>query len=130
MPENSIKEIICTSCPIGCRLKVDVKNRKVSGNSCKRGELYGLSEATNPVRLVTSVVKVKNGKEKLVPVKTSLPIKKDLNFECIKIIKNTVVSAPIKLGDVIVKNILNTGANLVATKNIESVQIKDEEENR
>lgn len=117
--EEKIKNIICTSCPLGCHLKVDVENNTVSGNSCKRGEAYGISEATNPVRMITSTVKVENGREKLLPVKTSSPISKGLNFECMKIINETVVKAPVKVGDIVVENILNTGVNLVATKNIE-----------
>ncbi len=117
--EGKIKNIICTSCPLGCHLKVDVENNTISGNSCKRGEAYGISEATNPVRMITSTVKVENESEKLLPVKTSGPINKSLNFECMKVINKTVVNAPVKVGDIVVKNILNTGVNLVATKNIE-----------
>lgn len=114
------KELICISCPIGCKLTFDTETKKVSGNRCPRGETYGLHEITNPVRIITSTIRVENGKQPLVPVKTSCAIKKDLNFECMKIINKTVAKAPIKVGDIIIKNVLNSGADIIATKNIDS----------
>ena len=77
-----VKELICISCPMGCHLKVDVDNKTVTGNTCKRGEIYGLNEVTNPVRVVTSTVKVNGGELPVVPVKTAGAIPKKLNFEC------------------------------------------------
>ena len=65
-----VRELICIVCPRGCHLKVDSDNLKVSGNGCIRGEKYGVSEVTNPVRTVTSTMKVDNGELKLIPVKT------------------------------------------------------------
>lgn len=114
------KELICLSCPMGCKLTVDTETKKVSGNRCPRGEKYGLNEITNPVRIITSTIKVENGKQPLVSVKTSSAIKKNLNFECMKIINKTVAKAPIKIGDIIIKNVLNTGANIIATKNVDA----------
>ena len=37
------KELICICCPMGCHLSVDIENKKVNGNTCKRGEVYGLN---------------------------------------------------------------------------------------
>lgn len=114
-----IKELICISCPMGCHLKVDVDNKTVEGNTCKRGEIYGLNEVTNPVRVVTSTVKVNGGELPVVPVKTIGAIPKHLNFECMDIINGTVIEAPVKMGDVIIENVLGTGVDVVASRNIE-----------
>ena len=113
-----IKELICISCPMGCHLKVDVENETVEGNACKRGEVYGINEITNPVRVITSTVKVINGELPVMPVKTKEPIPKDMNFEVMELLKGSQVEAPIKVGDIIVKNILETGIDIVATRNI------------
>ncbi|MBT9830525.1 DUF1667 domain-containing protein [Clostridium baratii] len=114
-----VKELICISCPMGCHLKVDVDNKTVTGNTCKRGEIYGLNEVTNPVRVVTSTVKVNGGELPVVPVKTAGAIPKKLNFECMKVINETTVNAPIKMGDVLIKDVLGTGIDVVASRDIE-----------
>ena len=114
-----VKEFICISCPMGCHLKVDVDNKTVTGNTCKRGEIYGLNEVTNPVRVVTSTVKVNGGELPVVPVKTAGAIPKKLNFECMKVINETTVNAPVKMGDVLIKDVLGTGIDVVASRDIE-----------
>lgn len=112
------RELICICCPKGCHLKVNAEANKVSGNSCPRGVEYGINEVTNPVRVITSTVKVRNGDVKLVPVKTSSAIPKELNFKCMNEINKAIIEAPIKVGDIIIKNILDTGIDIIATKNI------------
>ena len=91
------KEIICICCPKGCHLKVNADENKVSGNSCERGAEYGINEVTNPVRVITSTVKVENGDSPVVPVKTKNPIPKALNFKCMEEI-NAQLKHQLKLG--------------------------------
>jgi CxxC motif-containing protein len=115
-----MKEMICICCPIGCRLQVDESGTeiKVSGNQCKRGEKYALEEIIAPKRLVTSIVRVRNGHEKMLSVKTSDRLPKGLIFQALETLKDLEVDAPVQIGDVIVRNILNTGIDFIATKNI------------
>lgn len=113
-------KLTCINCPLGCALvvkKVDGEYQ-VSGNNCLRGKKYAISEITNPVRIVTTTVKVKNSKERL-SVKSNGGIVKDKIFTVIKTLKNVEVTAPIKIGDVVVKNIIDSGVDIVATKTIE-----------
>ena len=117
--ENNIyKNLICICCPRGCHLKVNLNENKVLGNSCKRGESYGITELTNPIRIVTTTLKVKGGEQNIVPVKTKSAIPKDLTFKCIEILKEMEIKAPISVGDVLYKNILETGIDIVACRNI------------
>lgn len=118
-----IKELICISCPMGCHLKVDVENKTVEGNTCKRGEIYGINEITNPVRIITSTVKVSEGELPVLPVKTKEPVPKDMNFRIMEALKEIRVEAPIKVGDIIVENILDTGTDIIATRNIRKKDI-------
>lgn len=114
-----IKELICIVCPKGCHLKVDTHNEyKVSGNQCQRGIDYGVVELTNPTRVVTSTIRIKGGIHKRVPVKTNGAIPKTLNFECMKIINSLEVEAPVKVGQIISKNILGTNIDLVITRDM------------
>lgn len=116
--------LVCINCPKSCILKViaDGNQILVEGNSCKNGIDYAVSEITNPTRVVTTIVYVENGDKKLLPVKTSSPIPKGLIMECMRELKKVKAKAPIKIGDVIVKNILNTGADIVATGNVEALK--------
>ena len=110
------RNLTCIVCPLGCSLKVELDGKNVvsvSGNTCKRGEVYAHNECTNPQRTVTSTIKCSDGS--LVPVKTDTTIPKEKMQECVKIINGTVADLPISVGDVIIKDVF--GANIVATAN-------------
>jgi CxxC motif-containing protein len=115
------KELICITCPKGCHLIVDAEANKVTGNSCPRGIEYGINEVTHPVRVITSTVKVKNGQISVVPVKTKTAISKELNLKCMEEINKIVIEAPIKIGDVMIENVLGTGVDIVATRNVKVI---------
>lgn len=111
-------ELICINCPMGCMLTVEFEDGvvgTVKGNTCKRGEKYAQKELTNPTRIVTSTVKVENGKVPVVSVKTKNDIPKGKIFECVEALKNVVVNAPVNIGDVVLANAANTGVDIVAT---------------
>lgn len=117
------KELICINCPLGCNLTVVLNDGKeiisVHGNNCPRGEAYAKIEVVSPRRTVTSTVKLEGGKIARVPVKTEIDIPKNLIFPVMEEIKGITVSAPVRIGDVIKKNIASSNVDLVATRNIE-----------
>lgn len=118
-----VRNLTCINCPMGCALTVEMNGDEVvniSGNTCKRGEVYAQKEVTNPTRIVTSTVRVSGGKADMVSVKTREDIPKEKIFECVRALKNVEVQAPIHIGDVIISNIADTGIDVVATKNIEN----------
>jgi CxxC motif-containing protein len=117
------EELICIVCPLGCHLIVEEDSNsptgyKISGNQCKRGEQYAIKEKTNPTRILTSTVKVKNAHLNRLPVKTDGPVPKDKIFECMKEINKVEVTAPVKVGQIIINNILGTGVNVIATRDM------------
>lgn len=117
----STRELTCIGCPMGCQLLVKLNKDKVvevTGNTCKNGKEYGEKECTNPTRIVTSSVYVEGGEMDVLPVKTEMDIPKDRVFDCIKLLKGKIVKAPIKIGDIIVENVVNSGINIIATKNV------------
>lgn len=113
-----MKEFTCIICPRGCRLKVD-DDMNVTGNTCPRGKEYAISELTNPVRSITSSVRVRNRDDLLVSVKTSGQIPKGKIFEVMEEINKIAVDAPTRIGDVAKKNILGLGVDILITKNID-----------
>ena len=118
------KELICINCPQGCNLDVEFDENKiisVDGNECKMGVKYAEEEVFHPVRMVTTTAAVMDGYIKLLPVKTSCPIDKSLTPNIVKEISKIRVETPVKLGDIIIKNILNTGADIVATRTVKKL---------
>ena len=111
--------LICIVCPKGCHLSVDETNDyKVTGHTCPRGELYGKKELTNPTRVLTSTVKITGGIHPRLPVKTSSDIPKELIYSVMALLNDINLKSPVAVGDVIIKDILGTGVNLVACRNM------------
>ena len=111
-----MRELICINCPRGCHLKVDEKTLTVTGNSCPRGKTYGISEVTNPVRVVTSTVKIIGGDSPRVSVKTDKPISKGKIFDVMHLLDAVELKSPVNIGDIVLPNILGTDVNIVVTK--------------
>lgn len=123
-------EMVCIVCPMGCRLTVEKDESselgyKVSGNKCKRGHDYGIKELTNPTRVITTTVKIKNGILPRIPVKTNGSVPKQLIFECMKVINEVEIVAPVKVGDVVIENILDTGIDIVASRSMANKVCED-----
>lgn len=115
------KDLICIGCPLGCMISVEMDDGmilRIQGNGCKKGEAYAKAETTNPVRTVTSSVRVEGGIIAMVSVKTQAEIPKDKIRDCMEEIKNIRVKAPIHIGDVIIKEVAGTNVSVVATKEI------------
>lgn len=112
-----MKELICIICPRGCHLVVD-ENLNVSGNNCPRGEIYAKNELTNPTRTLTSTVKIISKKACRLPVKSEKPIAKNLLFNAMDEINKVTTKSPVRIGDIVIKNICNTGINIIACKTI------------
>lgn len=112
------RELTCVACPLGCTVTVEYNEGdviSVTGNTCKRGEAYAKTEITNPTRSLTTSVKVNGGILPVVPVKSNKPVPKSMMFDCMKVINSVSVDAPVKIGQIIIENILGTGADIVAT---------------
>ncbi len=115
-----IKELICTNCPMGCPMTVEYENGKIlsiTGNTCKNGITFGTNEVLCPKRTITSIVRLSN-RSGMLSVKSEAELPKEHIFEYMDIINRTTATAPVKVGDVIIKDIGGTGINIVATKSI------------
>lgn len=120
------REMTCIGCPMGCQLTVTIADSgeiTVTGNTCPRGADYAKKEVTDPRRIVTSTVKVKNGLEAVVSCKTESDIPKGMIFDCVNELAKVEVSAPVKIGDVVCANVAGTGVNVIATKNVPNATV-------
>lgn len=110
-------KLTCIMCPVGCELNVEKINGeiKVSGNGCIRGQRYGISEMTAPTRMVTSLIKTKNG---VCSVKTTNLVPKDKIFDVLNALKSFTIDDA-KVGDIIIKNVaVLENIDVVVTRDI------------
>lgn len=118
------KEITCIGCPMGCEIEVtltdDGRITSVKGNTCRRGEIYARKEIEAPRRIVTSTVRVTGSEEgaSCVSCKTEYDIPKDKIFDVISELKETTLTCPVKIGDIVLSNAADTGVNVIATSNV------------
>lgn len=116
-----IRELTCIGCPLGCSITVTMNDTdvvSVTGNTCPRGDAYARKEVTNPTRIVTSTVRVQGGVSPMVNVKTASDIPKSKIFDCTNALRDIVITAPVKIGDVVLSDVAGTGVDVIAAKNI------------
>lgn len=119
------KHLTCISCPIGCYLTVKLDNgevKEVSGNLCNRGITYAKMESTNPVRMMTSTVRIHGAALDALPVKSARPVPKDKVVDCVRSLKWIDLEAPVKMGDVVLANVCDTGVDVIATRSMDTVR--------
>lgn len=110
-------ELICITCPKGCHLQVDEENGfLVTGNACPRGEAYGKNELQNPVRVLTSTVRLTGARVPRLPVKSSAALPKGRLFEVMRLLDGVTAKAPVSCGTVLLRDVCGTGIDIVATK--------------
>ncbi len=117
------KDLVCIVCPVGCRLTIEQdetaeQGYKITGNQCKRGVAYAIEEMTHPTRMVPTTVKIEGAFLNRLPVRTDKPIDKKLIFKAMEVINSFSIEAPVKMGDVLIKNILGTDVNIIATRSM------------
>ncbi len=114
--------VTCTICPNGCEIEVTYTNREdavLTGHGCKRGITYALDECFAPKRTFTSSVKITGTDRRVMPVRTTAPIPKELVMDAAEAVRQMALTVPVKCGDVLVNNFLGTEANLVAAMTLE-----------
>ena len=120
MADNRMN-LICINCPKGCHMTVEKKDDEifVEGNSCDKGKTYAISEMTNPLRTLTTTIPIKSKEYGRLPVISSAPLPKGKILDVMKQLKSVEAKAPIHINDVIVRDILNLGVDIISSKSIE-----------
>jgi CxxC motif-containing protein len=115
------RKLICVSCPVGCELEVTLDKDEiieVEGNTCKLGLEYAEQEIFDPRRMVATTVKVKDGYHPLVPVYTEKPVPKPKIFDVLAAIRKVEVEAPVSINQVIIEDVVGTGINVIASRDL------------
>lgn len=120
---STIKVIRCIVCPTGCEIKVNKdKNNKITfeGYTCNRGLEYAEQEYYEPKRIITTTMRVEDGLLPLIPVRSDKPILKEKLKDVLNEIAKVKIKAPVKMGEILIENVLNIEVNIIASRNLES----------
>lgn len=128
--EGMERVVICTICPMGCRISVTEETElqtgnklyHTSGNNCRRGEIYALAEITAPVRTLTTTMSASDGS--MISVKTDRPVPKNVIKKCLDEINCKTLMLPIEQGNIIIENVGGTGANVICTRSSAETSLK------
>lgn len=119
MISKNEKTFTCIICPKGCDLRLRQQDKGpwlVSGNECDRGADYALEEISSPMRVLTTTIALAGGSLPLLPVRSSGPLPKNDLFECIKLLSRIEINCPVNMGDVVLRDVLNTGIDVIASR--------------
>ena len=123
MSESSVsvvKVIRCIVCPTGCQIKAISKGSEITfeGYTCKKGLEYAKQEFYEPKRILTTTIRVEDGFLPLIPVRSNIPILKDKLRDALNEIAQAEIKAPIKMGDILIENILELDVNIIASRDL------------
>ena len=109
-------KVVCIACPLGCLVEVD--EDIISGHKCPKGIEYATLEATNPVRIFTGSVKIRNGELPLLSVRSTAGVPKSRIKPIAEMMRKIVLNAPFQMGQVVLADVLDTGVDIVATRTV------------
>jgi len=116
-----VAEIRCIVCPTGCIVQVkkdEDGELTYEGYTCNRGLEYAQQEYLAPKRVLTTTIRVDDGFLPLVPVRSNVPILKNRLTEVLDEIAKTIIKAPVKMGDILLENVLGLEANIIASRDL------------
>lgn len=122
-----LREFTCIICPNGCEITASVEEHadgtktitSMEGATCPKGEAYVKQELTNPMRNMATSVLVKDGVLPLTSVRLTKPIPKERILDAAAEIHKCTLTAPVKAGTVVIKNLLGCDTDVIVTKNVE-----------
>ena len=120
--EERVLSMICVGCPVGCDIKVTVRDKEllsVEGNACPRAVQFARTEIANPVRVFATTVRVSGGRLPVCPVRSRGPVPKDRLFDISRETARIVVPAPVRIGQVVLTDACGSGVDIIATRDLE-----------
>jgi len=117
----SVRSFTCIVCPNGCEITARYGEggiEAIEGAACPKGRDYVRQELTDPRRSIATSVPVEGGELPLVSVRLTNAIPKKDIFAVMAEINKLRVKAPVRIGDVLIEDVLGLGSSVVVTKNV------------
>ncbi len=113
------RHLVCVVCPIGCEIDVVHDGQKIismEGNKCEKSEEFVRQELIEPMRILTTTVRIQGARWSVIPVRSDKAVPKRLFPRIMKQLRCIKLQAPVSMLDVVVKDVLDTGTNIIATR--------------
>lgn len=91
----------------------------LEGYNCKKGVKFAEAEITNPLRLLTTTISIDSKSFQRLPVRSSTPAPKEKIASMVKEVKKIRIKAPVKMGEIIMADILGTGVDIISSATVE-----------
>ena len=112
------EHFVCVVCPVGCEIDVVHDGSRIismEGNKCEKSEEFVRQELIEPMRTLTTTVRIQGSRWPVIPVRTDKAVPKRLFPHIMRQLRRIKLEAPVNMLDVVVSDVLRTGANIVAT---------------
>lgn len=113
------RHFICVVCPIGCEIDVVHDGRRIismEGSKCEKSQEFVTQELIEPMRILTTTVRIQGARWVVIPVRSDKAVPKRLFPRIMKQLRRIRLQAPVNMLDVVVRDVLHTGANIIATR--------------
>ncbi len=114
-----LERLTCVLCPVGCELEVrrdETGEPEVSGNQCDKGIPFAVEEVLHPKRNLATSVPVRGTASRMVSVRLSGPVPREMIFPVLAEIARLSPEAPVSRGQVLIADVLGTGVDVIATR--------------
>jgi CxxC motif-containing protein len=121
MSEVKTTDITCIICPTGCPITITERPEspiEIAGATCKRGLEYAEQEYREPKRMLITTMRIDGGTLSVIPVRSNKELPKKRIFEAVQYVSRIALKAPIKMGTVVVPNLLSLGVDVIASRDI------------
>ena len=116
-------KVVCVRCPRSCLISVLVEDgsvKGVEGHGCLLGVEYAREEVANPKRVVCSTIRLVGSRYPRLPVRTAEPVPKSKVKEIVEALRGLTVRAPVRRGEVVVRDSAGTGVDVIAEMDAET----------
>ena len=120
------RTFICIACPVGCEIEARINESgegpvilEIAGANCIRGRTYVETELKNPMRIVTSSVRVTGGNMPITSVRLTAPVPRNRMMDVIEELRKVRLTAPVSIGQIVIQNILGLGSDVIVTKPVD-----------
>ena len=118
---DAVDRLTCVLCPVGCELEVGTGPAggvQVTGNQCDKGVPFAEEEVLRPKRNLATSVPIRGTVSRMVSVRLSGPVPREMIFPILAEIAKLRPEAPVRRGQVLIADVLGTRADVIATRTV------------
>jgi CxxC motif-containing protein len=116
-----VDRLTCVLCPVGCELEVETGPGgclQVNRNQCDKGIPFAEEEVLRPKRNLATSVPVRGTASRMVSVRLSGTVPREMIFPILAEIAKLRPGAPVRRGQVLIADVLGTGVDVIATRTV------------